>query len=93
MQMRDGLGSIYSDDQFAYLYAADGQPGISPWRLVLVTVMQFAENLSDRQAADAVPARLVMIHVPSYFSVKPRGVEPGSMPSREALASTRVPSK
>ena len=58
MQMRDELGTIYSDDQFAHLYAADGQPAFSPWRLALVTVMQFAENLSDRQAADAVRARL-----------------------------------
>jgi transposase len=58
MQMRDTLGSIYQDDQFMHLYALDGQPAFSPWRLALVTVMQFAENLSDRQAADAVRSRL-----------------------------------
>jgi transposase len=58
MQMRDELGSIYTDDVFADLYSDEGQPGWSPWRLALVTVMQFAENLSDRQAADAVRARL-----------------------------------
>lgn len=58
MQMRDELGSIYTDDLFAELYSEEGQPGWSPWRLALVTVMQFAENLSDRQAADAVRARL-----------------------------------
>jgi transposase len=58
MQMRDELGSIYTDDLFADLYAADGQPAIAPWRLALVTVMQFAENLSDRQAAEAVRARI-----------------------------------
>lgn len=58
MQMRDTLGSIYQDDQFMYLYPADGQPAFSPWRLALVTVMQFAENLSDRQASDAVRSRL-----------------------------------
>lgn len=58
MQMRDELGSIYTDDVFATLYPPDGQPALSPWRLALVTVMQFAENLTDRQAADAVRARL-----------------------------------
>jgi transposase len=58
MQMRDELGSIYTDDLFIDLYSDEGQPGWSPWRLALVTVMQFAENLSDRQAAEAVRARL-----------------------------------
>ena len=58
MQMRDELGSIYTDDVFIELYSDEGQPGWSPWRLALVTVMQFAENLSDRQAAEAVRARL-----------------------------------
>jgi transposase len=58
MQMRDEIGSLYQDDLFVDLYSAEGQPGWSPWRLALVTIMQFAENLSDRQAADAVRARL-----------------------------------
>jgi transposase len=58
MQMRDELGSVYTDDVFATLYPPDGQPALSPWRLAVVTVMQFAENLTDRQAADAVRARL-----------------------------------
>jgi len=58
MQMRDEFGSLYTDDRFADLYAKDGQPAVRPWRLALVTVMQFAENLSDRQAADAVRDRI-----------------------------------
>ena len=58
MQMRDELGSLYTDDLFVEMYSEEGQPGWSPWRLALVTIMQFAENLSDRQAADAVRARL-----------------------------------
>lgn len=58
MQMRDELGDIYNDELFASLYAQDGQPALSPWRLALVSVMQFAENLSDRQAAEAVRARI-----------------------------------
>jgi transposase len=58
LQMRDTLGGICQDDPFMQLYPADGQPAFSPWRLALVTVMQFAENLRDRQAADAVRSRL-----------------------------------
>jgi transposase len=58
LQMRDELGSIYDDDLFAAVYAQEGQPGLHPWRLALVSVMQFAENLSDRQAAAAVRSRL-----------------------------------
>jgi transposase len=58
LQMRDEFGSIYTDDEFADLYPRDGQPGVRPWRLALVTVMQFAENLSDRQAAEAVRDRI-----------------------------------
>ena len=58
MQMRDVLGSIYTDEDFADLFPKEGQPAQAPWRLALVTVMQFVENLSDRQAADAVRARI-----------------------------------
>ncbi|MCI0564725.1 MAG: transposase, partial [Nitrososphaera sp.] len=58
MQMRDLLGTLFTDDQFVDLYPADGQPAYAPWRLALVSVMQFAENLTDRQAADAVRSRI-----------------------------------
>src|SRR5690349_20549529 len=58
MRMRDELGSIYDDQSFAPLFASRGQPALSPARLALVTVMQFAEGLSDRQAADAVRSRI-----------------------------------
>jgi transposase len=58
MQMRDLLGTFFSDDLFTDLYPPDGQPAYAPWRLALVSVMQFAENLSDRQAADDVRARI-----------------------------------
>lgn len=58
LQMRDELGVFYQDRQFAALYATQGQPAIAPWRLALVTVMQFIEDLSDRQAAEAVRSRI-----------------------------------
>ncbi len=58
LHMRDVLGSIYTDEQFADLFTARGRPVVPPWRLALVTVMQFAEGLSDRQAAEAVRVRI-----------------------------------
>src|SRR5438094_7168187 len=38
--------------------ADKGQPAESAWRLALVMVMQYAEGLTDRQAADAVRTRI-----------------------------------
>ena len=58
IRLRDELGTIYEDHLFAALFPARGQPAESPWRLPLTTVMQFAEGLSDRQAADAVRSRI-----------------------------------
>src|SRR3989441_12760552 len=58
MQVRDTLGTIYTDEAFADLFPTHGQPAEAPWRLALVTVFQFMENLTDRQAADAVRDRL-----------------------------------
>jgi transposase len=58
MRLRDELGVVYSDQLFAALFPSRGQPAASPWRLALITVMQFAEGLSDRQAADAVRSRI-----------------------------------
>ena len=58
LRLREELGTLYTDEDFADLYPSRGQPGLPPWRLALVTVMQFIENLSDRQAADAVRARI-----------------------------------
>lgn len=56
--LRDQLGVIFTDEDFADLFPQRGQPALAPWRLALVTVLQFRENLSDRQAAEAVRARI-----------------------------------
>src|SRR6266536_1837162 len=48
MKMRDELGTLYQDEIFSTLFPKDGQPALAPWRLALVTIMQFAERLSDR---------------------------------------------
>lgn len=58
LQLRDTLGSIYTDEAFADLFPTHGRPAEAPWRLALVTVFQFMEHLTDRQAADAVRDRL-----------------------------------
>jgi transposase len=58
MTLRDHLGTVFSDEQFADLFPKDGQPALAPWKLALVTVLQFGENLSDRQAAESVRARI-----------------------------------
>jgi transposase len=56
--MRDELGTFYTDDAFAALFAPRGQPAECPWRLALVTILQFVEGLSDEQAADAARGNL-----------------------------------
>src|SRR4051794_25001592 len=56
--LRDRLGPVLDDAGFADLYPRRGQPGYTPWRLALVTLLQFREGLSDRQAAEAVRARI-----------------------------------
>src|SRR6266403_34522 len=58
MTFRDACGTIFQDEDFAPLFPAWGHPGLPPWRLALVTIMQFRENLADRQAAEAVRARI-----------------------------------
>jgi transposase len=58
LTVRDVLGTIFQDDDFAALFPAWGPPGLPPWRLALVTILQFRENLADRQAAEAVRARI-----------------------------------
>lgn len=58
LTLRDELGPIFADADFANLFSTTGQPAVPPWRLALITLMQFRENLSDRQAADAVRSRI-----------------------------------
>ncbi len=58
MHLRDALGSIYEDADFADLFPKRGRAAEAPWRLALITVLQALENLSDRQAAEMVRGRL-----------------------------------
>lgn len=52
--LRDALGVLYSDEDFADLFPARGQPAEAPGHLAQVTVLQFIAGLPCRQAADAV---------------------------------------
>jgi transposase len=56
--LADELGPLFTDDTFAGLFPTLGQPALAPWRLALVTILQFAEGLSDRQAAHALRSRI-----------------------------------
>ncbi len=58
LQMRDEFATLYEDHDFQDLFPRRGQPAEAPWCLALVTLMQYAEGLTDRQAAEAVRTRI-----------------------------------
>ncbi len=58
MHLRDVLQGIYRDQDFVELFPARGQGAECPWRLALVSVLQFVDDLPDRAAADAVRGRI-----------------------------------
>ena len=58
LTLRDELGTVFEDSDFIGLFSNTGQPGLPPWRLALITLLQFRETLSDRQAADSVRSRI-----------------------------------
>ena len=58
MRIREELGEVYADARFAVAFGVRGRPGISPGQLMMASVLQFSENLTDRQAAEAVRDRI-----------------------------------
>jgi transposase len=58
LSIANALGPVYQDRQFAALFPRRGQPAAAPGRLALAVVLQFVENLSDREAADAMRGRI-----------------------------------
>ncbi|WP_194909757.1 transposase [Catenulispora rubra] len=58
MWIRDRLDGLFTDEDFVDWFPVDGRPGLSPAVLALVSVLKFAENLTDRQAAFAVSCRI-----------------------------------
>ncbi|OHV18894.1 hypothetical protein BBK14_29665 [Parafrankia soli] len=51
MRLRDRLAEVFVDEPFTGAFGIRGAPGLPPAVLSLVTVLQFTENLTDRQAA------------------------------------------
>lgn len=58
MKMRDELGVLYQDSEFAPLFSQRGRPAESPGRLTFALVVQHLEGLTDRQVAEAVRGRI-----------------------------------
>lgn len=58
MRLRDEFADVFSGEVFASLFPRRGRPAVPPGALALVTVLQFAEGLSDRQLASAVRVRI-----------------------------------
>jgi transposase len=56
--LHDELGTLFTDKDFLELFPTHGRPAYSPWRLALMTILRFRENLSDRQAAEAIRSRI-----------------------------------
>src|SRR5260370_38344262 len=49
MRLRDELGSIYTDEQFAALYRAGGQFAKQPCRIAFLLGRQFMQHSTHRQ--------------------------------------------
>ena len=58
MQIRDEIGILLTDADFADLFPNRGKAAYPPWRLALITIFQFIENLSDRETVESVRARI-----------------------------------
>jgi transposase len=56
--LHEELSGVFTDRLFADLFPHRGQPAVPPWRLALITILQFLEGLSDRQAMHAVRTRI-----------------------------------
>src|SRR2546430_1910054 len=63
LRLADELDPLFTADAFLALCPTHGQPALPPWRLALVTLLQCAEGLSDRQAAEAVRSRIDWTYV------------------------------
>jgi transposase len=63
LRVADALETLFTDDAFLALFPPCGQPAQPPWQLALATILQFAEGLSDRQAAHAVRSRIDWTYV------------------------------
>ena len=47
LKLRDELGTLYQEVDFSPLFSREGPPALAPWRLVLVSILQFVEGLTE----------------------------------------------
>ncbi|MFC5672858.1 hypothetical protein [Streptomyces incanus] len=66
IRVRDRLREVFTDEPFTEAFGVRGTPGLSPGVLSLVTVLQFAENLTDRQAAAMAIRAIDWKHAPAW---------------------------
>ena len=78
MRIRDELGEVYADARFIAVFGVRSRPGISPGQLMMASVLQFSENLTDRQAADAVRDRMTWNLDPAVLPGGHRGPAGGA---------------
>lgn len=58
LSLRDEYGPLFKDEDFGDLFSWKGEEGIPASYLGTVTILQYAEGWSDRQAADQVRSRI-----------------------------------
>lgn len=58
MRLRDTFGDFFIVTDFKHLFSKKGKPAEHPARLALISILQFAEQLSDEHMADAVRSRI-----------------------------------
>ncbi|MDR3615477.1 MAG: transposase [Candidatus Obscuribacterales bacterium] len=58
MKLAGELGSIFVDEDFCDLFSRKGKLTESPSCLAIVTLLQFAEGLTDRQTEEAICGRI-----------------------------------
>ena len=63
MWLRDELDAIYNDEQFTSLYPKSGQLAEQPWKLAIMSIIQYMENYTDRQVCDALKDRIDLKYV------------------------------
>jgi transposase len=91
LRLRDQLGNLFTDANFADLDPRRGQPALAPWRLALIIVLQFREDLSDHPAADALRARNDWMYLLGLELADPGLDDSDLCEFRSRLITTRTP--
>jgi len=86
MSARDELADVFADEQFAAAFGMRGAPAESPGALALVTVLQYVENLTDRQAG-----LMVARAIDWKYALGLELTDPGFDPSVLSVADQVIP--